>query len=481
MGRPQSGLVDSLHALWYSGTGVGSLRMVGRCGRKGGSLSPIASDLDWARSPAHVALLRSFLEPRPAGHLSDLSNWGEALGEKPEQAIRRLLLAGALVHDDLGQYLAHRFTVAQLRDASKERGLLARGRKEELIARLVQADPDGMREAVSDVLLLRCSEQGREIASQSRAQQEEAVPRSVGVLPQSDSSSVVGRVLPSTEAIGDQGDRLPEADPSAEAKRARDQVEAPSTQPAEGPSGAVPTVSEGVADDTVLADSAGRQHAQEWSANGYRQLKMGQHQQAVQEFTRAIGADPSSAAYTGRALAYTCLGDLEKAVADYDRAIELEPGQAEAYHDRGTLHERLGDYQRALNDYDRAVELDDSLAIAYCGRGTAYRWLGETQQALESYGKAIELDPRLANAYSGRGDVYYALGDYARAVAEYDRAIKLDHQYAEAYHNRGLAYERLEDYRSAAADYRLVRELAQDPDLRQWVEERLQEVLGKLW
>jgi len=390
------------------------------------------------------------------------------LGEKPEQAIRRLLLAGALVHDDLGQYLAQRFTVAQLRDASKERGLLARGRKEELIARLVQADPDGMREAVSDVLLLRCSEQGREIASQSRAQQEETVPSSAGV-------------LPSTEATGDQGDRLPEAGPSAEAKRARDQVEAPSTQPAEGPSGAVPTVSEGVAYDTVLADSAGRQHAQEWSANGYQQLKMGQHQEAVQEFTRAIEADPSSVAYTGRALAYTCLGDLEKAVADYDRAIELEPGQAEAYHDRGTLHERLGDYQRALNDYDRAVELDDSLAIAYCGRGTAYRWLGETQQALESYGKAIELDPRLANAYSGRGDVYYALGDYARAVAEYDRAIKLDHRYAEAYHNRGLAYERLEDYRSAAADYRLVRELAQDPDLRQWVEERLQEVLGKLW
>ena len=80
--------------------------------------------------------------------------------------------------------------------------------------------------------------------------------------------------------------------------------------------------------------------------------------------------------YYGRADMYMQLGHLQRAIQDYDKAIQLDPDLSSTYHDRAGAYYYLGQYQRAIQDYDKAIQLDPDYADAYENRGKAYRRLG---------------------------------------------------------------------------------------------------------
>jgi tetratricopeptide (TPR) repeat protein len=198
--------------------------------------------------------------------------------------------------------------------------------------------------------------------------------------------------------------------------------------------------------------------------NVYYGLK--EYQKAMADYNRAIELDPNFAvAYSNRGLVYqNDLKEYQKAMADYNRAIELDPNFALAYNRRGLVYYDLKEYQKAMADYNRAIELDPNFAPAYNGRGGVYDELKEYQKALADYNRAIELDPNDAVAYIGRGLVYQNdLKEYQKAMADYNRAIELDPNYAPAYNNRGLVYHYgLKEYQKAMADYNRAIEL--DPN-----------------
>ena len=122
------------------------------------------------------------------------------------------------------------------------------------------------------------------------------------------------------------------------------------------------------------------------------------------------------------------------------------------------------DYDRAITDYNKAIELDPKYVLAYNNRGRAYADnKKDYDRAITDYNKAIELDPKYAYAYNNRGRVYaYNKKDYDRAITDYNRAIELDPKYVHAYNNRGSAYENKKDANRAIADYN--KALALDPN-----------------
>ena len=101
---------------------------------------------------------------------------------------------------------------------------------------------------------------------------------------------------------------------------------------------------------------------------------------------------------------------------------------------RGLRQPRLGptthkgDYDRAIADFDRAIQLKPDDAVAYANRGWAYDDKGDYDRAIADFDRAIQLKPDYADAYAGRGWAY-AKGDYDRAIADYDRAIQLKPDY----------------------------------------------------
>ena len=84
-------------------------------------------------------------------------------------------------------------------------------------------------------------------------------------------------------------------------------------------------------------------------------------------------------------------GDNRGAIADYGRAIDLNPEYVEAYYNRGLAKSNLGNHRGAIADYARAIKHKPDYAEAYYNRGQVYASLGNEKKARRDFSKAREL------------------------------------------------------------------------------------------
>ena len=152
----------------------------------------------------------------------------------------------------------------------------------------------------------------------------------------------------------------------------------------------------------------------------------------------------------------------DRAIADYDKAIEIDPKYAQAYNNRGYAYEAKGEHDRAIADYDKAIEIDPEVRVGLHQPRYVYAAKGEHDRAIADYDKAIEIDPKHALAYTNRGYAYAAKGEHDRAIADYDKAIEIDPTQAYAYSGRVHAREAKGDY-NARTDHNRAIENRQRP------------------
>lgn len=145
---------------------------------------------------------------------------------------------------------------------------------------------------------------------------------------------------------------------------------------------------------------------------------------------------------------------LNDALGPYTVAIEINPQNATAYHNRAVAHYGLGNYHEAIDDFSKAIELEPKNSKAYYNRAIVYGALGKNKEAIEDGTKAIELNPKNADAYINRGIDYIGLGNYEKAVADLNKAIELNAQDAAAYYARGYACQKLSTFERALPDFR---------------------------
>jgi Flp pilus assembly protein TadD len=174
--------------------------------------------------------------------------------------------------------------------------------------------------------------------------------------------------------------------------------------------------------------------------------------------TRAIGAGAVQGSqladlYAARARAYRAQTDLDRAIADFDEAIRIDPARPFLLELRGNAWLAKRDYPKAIADYERALQLNPKLIPAYMGRASAHFAKGDLDAALADYQAAIELNPKAAGLYLQRGHVWRRKGDAARAVADYSEALRIAPALLAAHVARGIALETSGDRSGARADY----------------------------
>ena len=141
-------------------------------------------------------------------------------------------------------------------------------------------------------------------------------------------------------------------------------------------------------------------------------------------------------AYDQRGYAKYSIGDHAGAIADYDRALEIFPGNTAARNNRGMAKRSMGDYAGAIADYDKVLEKSPRDADAYYNRGIAKYSMSDYAGAIADYSQALNINPQHAEAYSNRSAVKIDMGDYEAALADCDQALKINPGLKSAIHNR---------------------------------------------
>jgi tetratricopeptide (TPR) repeat protein len=119
-------------------------------------------------------------------------------------------------------------------------------------------------------------------------------------------------------------------------------------------------------------------------------------------------------------------GDLDGAIADYSKAIKINPKSEDAFYNRGLARDNQGDLQGAIADYSKAIEIDPTSDRSYQNRGYS-RWKkGDLQGAIADSSKAVELNPKEAGAYGIRGVALLEQGKDAEAQKDFEQCLKLD-------------------------------------------------------
>jgi len=156
-------------------------------------------------------------------------------------------------------------------------------------------------------------------------------------------------------------------------------------------------------------------------------------------------------------------GDKERAIADYTRAIELEPGEAIAYSRRGAVFEAKGDSDRAVIDYTKAIALEvDPKKAPFYARAMIYLKKGQYDLAASDFTKTIEVNP--SEGYARRASAYLKAGKPAQALPDAEHALKLDGSLPVLLELRGLILEALGRRDDAIGDFRLA--LSKRPNLQ---------------
>jgi tetratricopeptide (TPR) repeat protein len=148
-----------------------------------------------------------------------------------------------------------------------------------------------------------------------------------------------------------------------------------------------------------------------------------------------------AAAHVNRGIALRRKGDSDKALADYDEAVRLQPDVATAFNGRGGIYNDRKEYDRAIAQFDEALRLRPGNPQFHNNRGNA--WLGKRdfERALRDYEEAIRLDPKYVSPYNGRGAVYLEQRQYDRAITEFDAVLRLVPDHRNAILNRQRAID----------------------------------------
>ena len=195
-----------------------------------------------------------------------------------------------------------------------------------------------------------------------------------------------------------------------------------------------------------------------------------------------------AAALMERGVQRVDLGQHVRAVADFGRALRIDPTLVDAYLERGQIHFQRGAYAHAVADYDAALALQPGLELALRYREAALRgsaqmaesqldtlsrqiadnpdnatlynnrcWMravdGEQLDlALSDCDEALRLDPRMAAAFDSRGLVRMKRGEFAEALADYEAALALEPGRGHYIYGRGVARIRLGQEAAGRAD-----------------------------
>ncbi len=133
-------------------------------------------------------------------------------------------------------------------------------------------------------------------------------------------------------------------------------------------------------------------------ANAYSRL--GKHDLAIGDYSRCIELEPDNPVYRScRAMEYAEIREFKAALLDFDKIIANDP-EFNVFQNRGIVYFMMGDKEKTLEDYTRAIEMDPQRPGPHWNRASLYEQLGRIEEAIIDYENTLKADPTYSRARS---------------------------------------------------------------------------------
>ena len=183
-------------------------------------------------------------------------------------------------------------------------------------------------------------------------------------------------------------------------------------------------------------------------------FQMGRTTDAIAQYEKALQIKPGYAeADKNLGVAYFQTGQVDKAIEMYQDALKIDPRDAEAYNKRAMAYARKGQADKAIADCQKALEIRPGYVEAYNNLGIVLFQSGQTGEAIAQYQKALVIDPADAEAHNNLAGALFNFGRTDEAIEEYQKALALQPDYAEAYKNLGISLAKMGRTDEAIAEY----------------------------
>jgi len=187
---------------------------------------------------------------------------------------------------------------------------------------------------------------------------------------------------------------------------------------------------------------------------------------AIAEFTKAIALEPTNTAcWTNRGRARVQKGEVDSALSDFSEVIKLKPSSAPAHFNRANAYQSAEMWSKAADDFTKASQLAEGgvgggvdsnhckKQAMYC-RGHYYQFeKKDMEAALSEFSKATTTYPTDPWLWRARGLAFLSVNDSDNAITNFTEAIRLNSQFYQALYLRGKTYMEKTDFVHAAADF----------------------------
>lgn len=185
------------------------------------------------------------------------------------------------------------------------------------------------------------------------------------------------------------------------------------------------------------------------------QIQIGRWKNSLVFWSSIIAEEPVRIpfAYTNRGVAYHKMGELDKALVDLNRAVELAPGEVDSLTSRGAVLMDKGNLDQAIADFTKAISLNIADSSAYYNRAMVLGKLGQGAAALDDYGTALKINPGDTRTLNSRGQLLQQMGEFEKAMADFNAALAVDPADVKTFNNRGLLLMATGELDRAVADF----------------------------
>ena len=175
---------------------------------------------------------------------------------------------------------------------------------------------------------------------------------------------------------------------------------------------------------------------------------LGEFDRAYELANTGVELDDNANARIQRGLILRQSGNAQAAIADYNRAIELEPRNTQAYTNRGNAYLDVGKPRKAIKDFEFVLERERN-AKAAMNMGIGYAQLGQFAEAERAFNKSQRIHSSNPDIYINRAIMYFQSQQLQKALKDYSKYLELEPNDHQIWNDIGIVYQRLNQHQKA--------------------------------